>query len=703
MARNYGPDEARYAAFISEGEANREKNADDYKRWLGYLKNKCSLADFENQDFRAFINLAYMNWANLRPAIYFKNPQFKAAPRPGSGQGRLMSDANFAAVLMENILTYYLHEKRTKREFKLCTIEALVLGISVFKQGYHIPTKDIKKKKQNLKKLMGLSDAMAFDSEEVQTAIANLEEADRQALALDDIPDKETWWGKWTSIRNLLVPSGYGTWLSEQPWLIERIEKRLPDAHDSYPRIKDRNIEPTLSSTGEDGKADTYLIYEIWDWNEKKLVHLVPDKEKKTIVKENSWPRGLEKYPYEELRLGTDVPGEFYPQPDAKYYERVMNVVSETMSTSVEYLRRYKAQYWDEVGLDEETKAMIENPVDGSVITARKKMPQLMDVPKQTPDAQNALNRLLTFSDQLAGVTRTRRGTGAKLTATQVEAEEAGLDLREEEKRDNLEDFFTSVGRTQAQLIQKNMSNELIVTLSPREAKGFNLANPWHSVKPEEIDAELLIWVVPNSSIKADVQNDSLNLEKWFNLSFPNADMIGLDKRVLWQKFSEKSLRISREEIEEVMLPEQSPDAMGLAKYENQMFVQGMAVNPPDPQERHMIHLQAHQGLLDTLNPEKMQQTLIGLQGQAQQYIGRAVVPGDIDKGIAELRQRMQQAPAIANALQQHIAAHQNFQKGGAAGAPAGPLNYNLAAQKPSGGTTITGGSTRAEQQGGMQ
>ena len=431
MGRNYDADEKRYMAFISEAEANRQSHADDWKRYLGYLNNECSLSDFNEQDFRAFINLAYMNWANIRPAIYFKNPKFKAAPRPGAGQDKLMSDARFAATLMENVLSYYLYEKRAKREFKLCTIEALVLGISIFKQGYHIPTKDIKKKKQNLKKLMGLTDAMSFDNEDVQSAIANLEEADRQALSLDDIPDKETWWGRWTSIRNLLVRKGYGTWLSEQPIIGERIEKRKNDAYQDYPRIKDRDIAPTLSSN-QDGNADTYLIYEIWDWNEKKLIHLVPDKEKKTIVKENAWPRGLEKYPYEELRLGTDIPGEFYPKPDVMYYEKVMNVMSETISTSVEYLRRYKAQYWAD-GLSPEQKVEIGNPVDGSVLdSGGKPPPVLMDVPKQTPDAQLVLNRLTTLSDQLAGVTRTRRGTGSKLTATQVTAEESGMDMREE-------------------------------------------------------------------------------------------------------------------------------------------------------------------------------------------------------------------------------------------------------------------------------
>ena len=704
MGRDSAKDEARYSNFISEGEANRQAHIDDWKRLLGYLKNECSLSDFNQQDFRVFINLAYMNWSNIRPAIYFKNPKFKATPRPGAGQDRLMSDAKFAAMLMENILAYYLYEKRTKREFKLCTIEALVLGISIFKQGYHIPTKDIKKKKQNLKKLMGLTDAMSFDDEDVQSAIANLEEADRQALSLDDIPDKETWWGRWTSIRNLLVPSGYGTWLSEQPWIAERIEKRQPDAYDSYPRIKDKGIEPTLSSAGKDGKADTYLIYEIWDWTEKKLVHLVPDKDKKTIIKENAWPRGLEKYPYEELRLGTDVPGEFYPQPDVKSYEKVMNVISETTSTSVEYLRRYKAQYWDKAGLDQEQKTMIENPVDGSVIPgANKPMPELMPVPTQTPDAQNVLNRLSTFADQLAGVTRTRRGTGAKLTATQVNAEEAGLEGREEEKRDAMEDWFTQIGRTSTQLIQKNMSSELVVSLSPREAKGFNLENPWYNAKPEEINAELLIWVVPGSTVKQDVQQAGMDFDKWVNLSFPMAATIGLDVRVLWQKWSEKSYRISREEIEEILLPEQSPDAMGLAKYENQMFMQGQQVAPPDPMERHMIHIQIHQGMLDELNPEKLQQQLIGLQGQAQQYLMQSgPVPGDIDKGISQLKQRMQMAPAMANAVQQHITAHQNFQKGGAGGAPGSPLNYNLSVSNQKPGSTISGGFTRAEQQGGQ-
>lgn len=702
MARDYAKDESRYSAWIADGEANRSEHKDNWKRWLGYLKNESSLSDFNDDNFKAFINLAYMNWSNIRPAIYFKNPQFKAAPRPGSGEGRLMSNANFAAMLIENILKYYLYEKRCKREFKLCTIEALVLGISVFKQGYHIPTKDIKKKQQNLKKLMGLTDAMTFDDEDMRNAIANLEEADRQALSLEDIPDKETWWGRWVSIRNLLVPSGYGTWLSEQPWIMERIEKRQGDAYGDYPKIKEKGIEPTLSTEGENGKADTYLIYEIWDWHERKLVHLVPNKDKKTIVKENGWPRGLEKYPYEELRLGTDIPGEFYPQPDAMYYDRVMNVISETISTSVEYLRRYKAQYWGD-GLGEEQKTALELPVDGSVINSEgKPVPQLIPVPTQTPDAQNVINRLLTFSDQLAGVTRTRRGTGARLTATQVQAEEAGLDLREEEKRDSMEDFFTNVGRTQVQLIQKNMSNQLVVKLSPREAKGFNLANPWYNIKPEDIQDEMTIWVLSGSTIKPDLQDEAMRAEKWFNLSFPIAQQVGLDVRLLWQKFSEKSLRIPREEIEEVMLPEQDPDAMGLAKYENQMFVQGMQVTPPDPQESHMIHLGIHQGLLGELNPEKMQQTLIGLQSQAQQYLGRAVVPGDIDKGIADLRQRMQMAPGIIAAMQQHMTLHQQYQKGGQAGGAPGPLNYNLLAEKQSGGSPVTGGFTRAEQQGSM-
>lgn len=687
--------ERRYANWIADGEANRRSHLEEWKRWLGYLENECSLPAFNDQDYKAFINLAYMNWSNIRPAIYFKNPKFRATPRPGAGQERLMSDAQYASMLMENVLSYYLYEKRTKREFKLCTIEALVLGVSIFKQGYHIPTKDIKKKKQNLKKLAGLTDAMSFDNEEVQTAIANLEEADRQAMSLEDIPDKETWWGKWLSIRNILIPSGYGTWLSDQPWIIERIEKRRQDAYGEYRQIRDKEIEPTLSSEGENGKPDTYLIYEAWDWMERKVIHLVPNKEEKTIIKENGWPRGLEKYPYEELRLGTDIPGQFYPRPDTMYYEQIMNVTSETISTAVEYLRRYKAQYWDKAGLSEEQKTMMIYPEDGTIIPGEnKEMPQLIPIPQQTPDADKVVNRLLTFADQLGGVTRTRRGTGSKLTATQVNAEESGLDIREEEKKDNLEDWFTQIGRTATQLIQRNMSNELVVTLSPKEAKGFGLKNPWVNVKPNDINAELLIWVAPGSTVRQDEALIGRRYEMWFNMS---AKLPFIDLKLLWQKYSEKTLGVPREEIEEVLLPDQDPDAMGLAKYENQMFMQGMKVDPPNPQEHHMIHLQMHQGLLGELNPEKMQQELMGLQMQAQQYLMKGTpAPGDIDKGIATVRDRMQKAPMIVVAMQQHMQAHQNYQKGGVTT----PLNYNLSTAKDTLNTTVTGGSTTAEQSG---
>jgi len=107
----------KYTSWIEEGRSHKRKHSENWKRWLGFLNNESVLDDsWGTHEYRLFINLAYMNWANLRPALYFQNPKFKAKPRPGqsSPHGGLL-----AAKLVENILDHYIHENNLKREAKV--------------------------------------------------------------------------------------------------------------------------------------------------------------------------------------------------------------------------------------------------------------------------------------------------------------------------------------------------------------------------------------------------------------------------------------------------------------------------------------------------------------------------------------------------------------------------------------------------------
>ena len=692
MAKGAAKDDNKYTSWVSEGRSHQKRHDENWGRWLGYLSNKSALK-MGPREYRIFINLAMMNWQNLRPNLYFKNPKFKARPRPTTNLPNGV-DGMLAARLIENAIDQFSRENNLKKEAKLCVIEALAIGVSVFKSGYHIPTKNIKKKRANLKKLSGLSEQMGVEDAEVSKAIKQLEQADLEAMALHDIPDREMLWGRWTSLKNILLPYGYGNWLSDCPWVAERIEKRKGDALDDYPLIGELGLEPTgISDYARDGKPDVYEIYEIWDWLDRKRVYTVPDKNRdQNIVKTLDWPKGLEKYPYEELKF-SEAPGQFYSPPDIEFYESLMEILSETLSMAVGHLRRFKTLYKNDVPLSENQKARLESPQDGDCLDDPE-FKSLMPIerPPAPPEIEPVVNKMLYFADQIAGMTQTRRGSGKKLTATQIMEESEGLDVRQDERLDILEDWLGNIGRTQMKLIQKNLSSPLMIELSPQEAQVFGLKNPWIRATQEQINAELDLWVVAGSTAKDDPNSGKQSYDTWFNLS---SQLPWVDQRLLWQKYSLKVLDLPREEIEEVLLPEQDPDAVGLAELEGRLIMMGQPVAPAQPEQSHEIHMEVHQRQLAELQalPQQWQE----MQMQAQMYAASgAPLPNDLNMQMQQMQQQLQVAQWADQQLQAMIAAHQQFLQG------VKPLNYNLLNQKKPGGTVIDGGSTPAEAAGGI-
>jgi len=666
--------EDKYSKWIQEGKSHLKANSENWPAWFGLLSNKPTTLPSSQDEYTVFLNLIWNNLQNLRPSLYFKNPTFRAKVRPGADR-TIPLNAQYSSVLTENTLKYYMQETGQKAEFKLALVEALLTNISFHKQGYHVPTEKIEKKKKALAKI---KDALGDMDRDIAEGLKDLEPQDAQALALEDSPDKETWWGRWVSSQNVLLPYGYGSKLADHPWIIHRIPKRCEDGYRSYPKIKQLKIEPTykLPYAGEESPNDYFEIFEIWDWDARKVVYVVPDKSEKVIVKEIDWPAGLEKYPFKELRF-SETPGQFYSMPDPDFLVPVADAINEVMNNALGYLRRMKAMYVSNgpIGPDVE-KAML-NPTDGKIIENTTRL-DLIPVPNVPQDSYAVVNRLIGFFDQMAGVTEYQRGGPTKdRTATETNYLQTGLQIRLDEKRDILEDWLGDVGHTAFGVIRKNMSSPLMVELAPNEMKMFKMQNPWAEVSQDVLNADMSIWVVAGSTAKEDASAVKQMYEKWANVS---SNLPFVDPKYIWKTYSMKVVGIPEDEIDRAMLPEVDPDAEGLAKAENMMAMQGMPLSPPDARESHLIHLNIHKGFRATLDLQAMQAQLAQMQQQALMYKNANVpMANDLRMQIEQLQQRIASAPFTIQQVDQMIAAHEQLQ----ANNGMKPIDYNTFAAKP--------------------
>lgn len=695
MAKKDEKREDKYTKWIQEGKSHLRANSENWPKWFGYLANKPTTAPSSEHAYTFFLNLIWNNLQNLRPSLYFKNPDFRAKVRPGADRS-VPLNAKYACALAETSLRYYMQETEQKDEFKIALVEALITNISYHKQGYHVPTSKIKAKRAALAKI---KDGLGDVSEDISSGIKSLEAQDAQALTLDDSPDKETWWGKWVSAWDVLLPYGYGSKLSNCPWVIHWIPKRREAALADYPKLKERNVEPTykLPFHGEEAPNDCYEIFEIWDWDEHKVVYVVPDKSDNIIVKEIDWPAGLEKYPFKELKF-SDTPGQFYSMPDAEFIAPISDSINEVLNNALGYLARMKAMYTLPGGAEVEARAAkaLLTPEDGKVIGGLVGL-ELLPVPQVPQDSYAIINRLIGFFDQMAGVTEYQRGGPTKdRTATEANYLQTGLQIRLDEKRDILEDWLGKVGHTAFRVIQKNMSSPLMVELAPNEMKMFGLQNPWVQIDQKSLDADMSIWVVAGSTVKEDSSAIMQRYEKWANIS---GNLQFVDQKYIWKTYSMKVIGVSEEEVERAMLPDVDPDAEGLAKAENMMALQGMQLTPPAPGESHQIHIGIHQGLVAQLDVQKMQQELAQMQQQAIMYMDSgAPMANDLRNQMMQLQQRIQAAPATIQQLQMMIQAHEQLM----ANDGMKPVDYNTMAEKPQ-ATNVTPAEAAGAPMGGMQ
>jgi len=686
--------EDKYSKWIQEGKSHLKANSENWPKWLGYLSNKATTVPADQHVYSVFLNLIWNNLQNLRPSLYFKNPNFRAKVRPGADRS-VPLNANYSCALSENLLHYYMQETGQKDEFKIALVEALMINMSYHKQGYHIPTVKIEKKKAALAKI---KDGLGDVDKDISEGLKSLEPQDAQALTLDDSPDKETWWGKWVSAWDVLVPYGYGSKLSNCPWVIHRIPKRRDDAVGSYPKPKDRDIKPTykLPFNGEEVPNDCYEIFEIWDWEAKKVVYTVPDKGNQVILKEIDWPAGLEKYPIHELKF-SETPGQFYSMPDAEFIAPISDSINEVMNNAMGYLARMKAMYTLPGGAEVEARAeqALLTPKDGKVIGGLVGL-ELLPVPQIPQDSYAIINRLIGFFDQMAGVTEYQRGGPTKdRTATEANYLQTGLQIRLDERRDTLEDWLGKIGHTAFRVIQKNMSSPLMVELAPQEMKMFGLRNPWVKIDQDTLNADMSIWVIAGSTQKEDSQARAQRVEKWANIS---SKLPFVDQKYIYKIYSREAIGIPEEEIERSILPEVDPDAEGLAKAENMMAMQGMKLSPPAAGESHQIHIGIHGGLMSGMDIQQMQTQLEQMKQQALMYM-QANVPmaNDLRNQIMQLEQRIQIVPMATQQIQAHLQAHQQL----LANSGMKPIDYNTMAEKPQ-ATNVTPAESAGAPMGGM-
>lgn len=531
---------------------------------------------------------------NPKATVHPKRKQFEIVSKAqdGTPMSRLIDGAKAASIISE-VLSHYAEEADMKAEARLCTIDALVFGYGALLISYN-PT--IEKVNVRIE-----SDAFGDEQRSVNSEY-------REYLKSEGISYKRI------SPADILFPPIVERFPRDIPSIIvvEHVpldevlanEKYDPDMLDELRKrggdstydntAYTSSTESVISRSGEYSRAqdDSFFgirrIYHVF--NKKESRYLVIARGLQRPLLDQEWPYEMDGYPIEFLTFN-DHPGGVmsndrktrYPISEISIYRDQVRETEIIRNRLLEMANQCKDIICFAPGaVSKETQSKLMDARHGEGIEVD---PQAVETKK----IGGLINELLAVEERLyddfiqqSGTNEYRQGLpGRNKTLGEAQFIERAASLRISPKLDDVNKFIKNIYRKTLQILQRNVTTQQVTRISGED--GFDFLS-WTR---DDILGEYDIEIIPESSAPDNKSLKDRKALEFFNLAYgkPGVDNLELMKRTATQ--------LGYENVSAIIPGHTDPDAAQLARFENQMLMQGQPVQV-FPNQNHGVHLNEH-------------------------------------------------------------------------------------------------------------
>lgn len=436
------------------------------------------------------INKIYSNLKGELPSLYANDPYFyiklakSYSPHPMD-----IARMELKGEMRQSMLNYLKRELELKPKVRLCILDAY-FQYGVIKTHY---TADMVENEEAGQPMMD-GETMMMDG------------SGQPVLQPNKIPTNEAYKLSRIHPDDFLVDADAGPLEDDIGWVAQIIRRPLEDVREDerYDKAVRAVVKPTEAredqvqkererrkkgavSGEETVEPNIVVLYELYNLRKKEWL-VVTDGADDFLMQPGSLPKGVERHPFNTLRLGLLRDDGWYPIPPVSQWLDPQRENNELRSKILTHRKRFNRKYevYAEAFADPDSElAKLENGGDGTIL--RKQQPGQAVFPiADAPLDQNHIQELIMFRgdfEELAsGANQLGSGSGVD-SATEAGIIEKRLTMREGDNLSLVMDFTTDIGRKVDQLVQANITREQAVRVAgPR-------GETWELIKPEFYDA----------------------------------------------------------------------------------------------------------------------------------------------------------------------------------------------------------------------
>ena len=457
------------------------------------------------------VNHVFAIGRGLVPSLYFKNPTIVVRPVPKVGLDQARAQA--AGRALEAIDSWLIPHIGLKQQIKLGILDSFTANMAVFKTGYHsIGTELPRQRPPDTITQQMMEEAAELMGEPAANALA--EEAEEQrAYSYDDYVRPDAPWVLGVRPDDFLVPDQTKRWAGA-PWCAFRIVRPLADvqADPVYRKAVrdqlDANTAPRprrrhgVTSPKEDRDAgpteDTWEGWEIWDKRDGRIRVLAEDAPEQ-FLRDEEHNLGIDGLPAEILQFNP-VPWDFWGPSDVQEIHKQVLELNETRTLEMLHKRSAVAKFLVDKALLDPGDA--EKFTRGQITLIQTNGPpgaggvyQLQ--PQMSPDLFRVGAEIERDLRSVTGYGRNQQGeydTSSRRTAHEVAAVQAALQLRADERRDQVADLL-------AALFQRKIHPMLFTFWTTPRAVQISGQGAWVEITPAEIRGDYLVQAIADSAV----------------------------------------------------------------------------------------------------------------------------------------------------------------------------------------------------------
>ena len=559
-------------------------------RNVDYFKGNQNMGDLK--DGKVPLNFVWSFVKTFVPAVYARNPKVRILPKLKQGAPpEILAQKRRLAKMFEILTNMTLDEIKLKRSMKRAIQDAALMGRGVIKVGYNAQAGKTTGDKYEISKAGAESSGIPLD--------ANME---------DSFLVSEKVWAKRVSPLRCFydcdaINMEAARWVAHEVVVpVEYVRKnRIYGAKAQSVKastIVDKEYLDGISGV-EGGEYNTdsvpgdfgrVCLTEIWDKETRYIYVLAKGNEDLGFLREIPWPfKKLEGFPFEEL-VFNDVPDEQWPISEVDQFidaQDEMNILRDHMAT---YFKRFFGiMLADQSKIDDKMLQKIANSQLQEIIPVNNPVGAL--VPFTSPSLINehlTRDRILKADmEENSGLPSWRRAgnrIGAR-SATEVSEITQGLDVKDNEKVDVVQDFSREVIRKLVQIMQEKYTISKVVPMTGE------LGLEWRNFSVQDIQEELSVDVVPYSATPATPDLERAQYMQFLQIATSVAQVVPgvINMPVLLRDIAEKLQITNIDEIMPMAMPANPQDA-GMQQVMAQAVAQGQqgmnqpaGAPPPNP------------------------------------------------------------------------------------------------------------------------